>query len=113
MFKDYQESTKELLSSKPKNTNWIDVLQRHKEMITIIQHERIIHLLVTIFIGTVMSISFLATIITKEAYMLLLDTPLLFLFFGYLLHYRYLENTTQYWYRLTESIKKVLNQTED
>jgi hypothetical protein len=75
-------------------------------MVTIIQHERLIHLLVTIFVGSVMTTSSFIVIVTKQLELLIIAVPLLFLFTAYILHYRYLENTTQSWYLLEEEIKK-------
>jgi hypothetical protein len=108
MFKEYDKKIKEILSEGKEGTDWKSVLADHIEMIVNIQHERLIHLLVTIFVGTVMSLLFLNTIATEKSILLILDIPLLFLFAGYLIHYRFLENTTQKWYGITEQIKKHL-----
>ena len=107
MFKDYQKQVEKILENESSD-NWEDTLKLHKEMVAIIQHERLIHLLVTFFVGVVMSMSFIATIITEKAYLLFLNIPLLFLFIGYIFHYRYLENTTQKWYLYTNKIRKRL-----
>ena len=108
MFKKYQIKLEKSLEDKS-SKNWNEVLTDHKEMISLIQHERLIHLIVTVFVGTVMSLSFFITILTEKIYLLLLDLPLLILFIAYLIHYRFLENTTQKWYLLTEKIKENLS----
>lgn len=108
MFNKYNIKTKEILSSASSEINWKIILEKHKQMIAIIQHERLIHLLVTIFVGISMLLCFLTTIITQKFYLLLLDIPLFFLFIGYIFHYRYLENTTQTWYELQNLIEKKL-----
>ena len=74
-------------------------------MISRIQHERLIHLLVTIFVGIAMTLASLLIILTGSSTLLLLDIPLLMLFVGYLFHYRFLENTTQNWYKIEDQIK--------
>jgi hypothetical protein len=94
----------ELISNKPLNTNWENVLAQHRTMIDRIQHERLIHLMVTIFVGLTTFIGALTAIVTKELVLLLISTPLLCLFIGYLFHYRYLENTTQSWYKIEDRI---------
>lgn len=109
MFKNYDKKIREMLSAKNEKTDWKRVLKEHRKMIAVIQHERLIHLMVTIFVGIVMSMAFFTTIILGQSYLLLLDIPLLMLFVGYLFHYRFLENTTQRWYLLTESIKESLD----
>jgi hypothetical protein len=108
MFKAYDEEIKKLLSSKSSSVDWRSVLENHKKMILRIQHERLIHLLVTIFVGTIMSISSFITIITRKPDLLIFCIPLLFLFLGYIFHYRFLENTTQGWYLVEDNIKKIL-----
>ena len=108
MFKSYDAQITKVLSSKTSGVNWKNTLKTHKRMIEIIQHERLMHLLVTIFVGTILSLTSLATVITGEAYLLFLDIPLIILFTGYLIHYRCLENTTQSWYKLEEKIEKNL-----
>ena len=106
MFDIYDLKIKKILSVNNSDTDWKNILENHKEMIAKIQHERLIHLLVTIFVGTVMSISSLIALVTKEIYLIIFCFPLLLLFLAYLFHYRYLENTTQNWYIIEENIKK-------
>jgi len=106
MFKKYDMEIKEILSKKDSAIDWKNVLENHKEMIEKIQHERLIHLLVTIFVGSIMTISSFIVITTKQPELLIISFPLLFLFLAYLFHYRFLENTTQDWYLLEEQIKK-------
>ena len=108
MFKDYERKIKEYLTTSSPNTPWGVLLNDHKEMVSIIQHERLIHLLVTVFVGVAMLLCSLATVMTRDSFLLLLDVPLLALFVGYIFHYRYLENTTQKWYLLTAQLKKKL-----
>jgi uncharacterized membrane protein len=105
MFESYDKNIREILRGENNSKNWNEVLDNHREMIRIIQHERLVHLMVMIFVGIVMSMSFLATIMSEKFYMLLLDIPLLILFVGYLFHYRFLENKTQSWYKLQREIE--------
>lgn len=108
MFKAYDRKIHETLSASADGTDWKKILKNHREMIKTIQHERLIHLLVMIFTGTVMSLSFFFTILIQMPALILLDVILFGLFIGYVLHYRYLENTTQSWYRLRDRIKEKL-----
>ena len=104
MFKTYDEKLKKILSEKPSNTDWKQVLDHHRTMISRIQHERFIHLLVTIFVGLVMSVASFATILTQNPGLLVIAAPLIILFIAYIFHYRFLENTTQAWYKLEDDI---------
>lgn len=108
MFKSYDLKIKEILSNKPEGTNWKGVLKNHQLMLSRIQHERLIHLLVTIFVGIVMTLTFLTTTVTQIQVLVLLDLILIILFTGYIFHYRFLENTTQSWYKLEDEIRRKL-----
>jgi hypothetical protein len=106
MYSEYQKKIRKLLSSDSPSTNWNVALETHLSMISVIQHERIIHLMVTIFVGVAMILTCLTTIVTGKPYLLLLDFPLIALFMGYIFHYRYLENTTQSWYKITDLLRE-------
>ena len=106
MFKDYDDQIKKALSSEEKREDWKEILEEHKAKVTQIQHERLIHLLVTMTVCIAMVLCVLTTIITSKASLLYLDFPLIALFTAYILHYRFLENTTQSWYKLTDRIKE-------
>jgi len=108
MFRDYDKTVKKLLSSNDKSEDWNSVLENHKLMVSQIQRERLIHLLVTIFVGIAMLLCVLTTLITSNTYLLYVDLPLLILFLAYIIHYRFLENTTQSWYKITDKIKEKL-----
>jgi len=104
MFKTYDEKIKKTLSEKVLNVDWKEILKQHQRMILRIQHERLIHLLVTMFVGLVMSIGAFITVITQKPDLLILVFFLFALFIVYLFHYRFLENTTQIWYKIEEEI---------
>jgi drug/metabolite transporter (DMT)-like permease len=104
MFNTYNAQVKNILSDQNPNTNWSQVLDHHRLMLSRIQHERLIHLLVTIFVGLVMSAALFTALIAQLAKLLLYTSPLLVLFIAYLFHYRFLENTTQSWYKIEDDI---------
>ena len=109
MFKDYDKRIKGVMHAHEDSTDWDGLLKVHRTMIARIQHERLIHLLVTIFVGLIMSISAFITIMMQKTDLLFLCIPLLFLFVAYLLHYRFLENTTQSWYILDDKIQSQID----
>jgi len=104
MFNIYDLKIKSILAKKTSDVDWENILEYHKIMISRIQHERLIHLIVTVFVGIVLSITSLVVIITTNVNLLFFCALLLFLFIAYLLHYRFLENTTQNWYKLEDEI---------
>lgn len=108
MFKTYDKTIRKTVLEKSAKTDWKEVLNYHQVMLLRIQHERLIHLLVTIFVGLVMSLVAFTTIITQNPVLIWLVIPLVLLFIGYLLHYRFLENTTQSWYKMEDKIRTFL-----
>jgi hypothetical protein len=110
MFKTYDLKIKKLLADKPEGANWKKVLAHHKLMVARIQHERLIHLIVTVFVGIVLMSSFFVTLLSTLPWLLLLDSILTILFLAYIFHYRFLENTTQNWYKLEDGILNLLQE---
>ena len=104
MFKTYDKEIKRILAEKDIKVDWKKILGQHRRMTERIQHERLIHLLVTMFVGTVMSMGAFMTIIFQNAMLAILTILLLILFTAYLFHYRFLENTTQSWYKIEERL---------
>ena len=68
--------------------------------ISFFQHERLIHLLVTIFTGTIACL-FLLGFLALENFFLLL----LFVLIPYIFHYYFLENNVQKLYKIYDEIK--------
>ena len=80
-----------------------------KEIITAIsffQHERFVHLLVTVFVGLSCILFLLGALQFGIIGLFLLFAISLILFIFYILHYYYLENGTQKLYDLYFEIKK-------
>lgn len=108
MFKTYNIDISSTLFEKEKNINWKEILIRHKLMISRIQHERHIHLMVTIFVGICTILCFLGVVLSQNKLLGCLTLLLIVLFTAYILHYRFLENTTQKWYEFEGQISKNL-----
>lgn len=79
--------------------DWDKVLEEHRDKIAFFQHERLVHLLVTILFA-IMTLMTVIAFVTTEIIGLL---PLGILFMGltvpYIRHYYFLENQTQELYR--------------
>jgi len=85
---------------KMKLHEYIKSLDSGKEKIDInyiifFQHERLVHLIVTFFVGIAMVLFFIGFIITENVYVFILFSILLCLFIPYIFHYYYLENNVQ------------------
>lgn len=104
-LKTYIEKTNNLLAkSKLKNKN--EVISEHITQIKIFQHERLIHLIVTTFVGIISILFFIVGVITQNIILLFLFILTLFLFIPYIFHYYYLENNTQKLYIQLSQLKE-------
>lgn len=85
---------------KMKLHEYIKYLDEGKEKIDInyiifFQHERLVHLIVTFFVGIAMVLFFIGFLITENILVFVLFILLLCLFIPYIFHYYYLENNVQ------------------
>ena len=82
----------------------------HQEKIRILQHERLVHLIVTVMVVFVELFVVGLTILHQELGILppviMLGLAILLGFYFY--HYFFLENTVQRWYRMEDELKKEL-----
>ena len=81
------------------------LLEWHKTKLAWIQHERLIHLLVTILTAGAFLFALGAWLATQSLAALLFTLALLVLLACYLFHYFRLENTVQHWYRIADRLR--------
>lgn len=93
---NYVQETDKLLESNQKLTK--EDLENHLRQIGFFQHERLIHLIVTVFTGIIAVLCLLFGLLTQNLSLLLLFILLLCLFIPYILHYYLLENNVQKMY---------------
>lgn len=99
---DYIKVTKALLKKKIKKSD----LEELNTKITFFQHERMIHLFVTItFIF--LTIIFLALGMISYIFLIIFAILIIFDIF-YIIHYFYLENSVQYLYKLYDELNEKL-----
>lgn len=92
---DYIKEIDNLLNSNKKITE--DVINNHLTKISFFQHERLIHLLVTLFYAMIFIIF---TALCFVHYMFVIVTIILMVFLiCYVIHYFHLENGVQYLYK--------------
>lgn len=97
------------IDKKIKDKNITDKdIKNHLIKIKFFQHERLIHLLVTLFYGVFV---FLAVIISFKTwlFLIILYLALIVLIF-YVRHYFFLENHVQYLYKQYDKMKNIINQ---
>jgi hypothetical protein len=85
-------------SNEPKD--WASIREYHKSQIEFMQHERLVHLLVTLAFAFVLIASYIITVIYPITAMMLLDLIVTVLEVFYIIHYYRLENGVQRWYKL-------------
>lgn len=96
-LKNHIKKTDALLKEN-KIKNKEEILEEQLTQISIFQHERFIHLLVTVFVGIIAVLFFLFGLLLENVMILLLFGITLLLFIPYILHYYHLENGVQRMY---------------
>lgn len=92
---------------------WEELLQEHLTQIAFFQHERLIHLLVTLTFAILAVATILVELISEYTPLLILFALLLVLLVPYIKHYYLLENKTQYMYeQYDEMLKKAKEEKE-
>lgn len=93
---EYRKRIDELL--KRENENWDEILTEHLVQIGFFQHERLVHLIVTVTFAILEMLSVVTTILAFTPVLGLLDLLFLVLLIPYVRHYYILENETQKMY---------------
>jgi Flp pilus assembly protein TadB len=100
MKKQIKEYIKEVEEKIYKN----EITQEYKKdmlnYISFYQHERLIHLIVTLFVGICAIIFFLAMLYFEKLTITIIFIILIILFIPYIFHYYFLENNIQKLYTL-------------
>ncbi len=94
----YCRAVEQLLADPPKDIDWNAVKNAHLQQIAFFQHERLIHLIVTMTFAVLTLLSAGFAILTEKPFMLLLTMALLILLIPYIAHYYLLENKVQSMY---------------
>lgn len=92
--------------------DYITRLDEGKEKIDVnyivfFQHERLVHLIVTFFVGLIMSLFFIAFLLTENILVFVLFLLLLCLFIPYIFYYYYLENNVERLYNYYFQSKRI------
>jgi hypothetical protein len=85
-----------------KGTARLDITQAfHNRQIGFLQHERLVHLLVTLAVALLFMLALIFTLLSGSLFALAFAGGLLGLTGFYLIHYFRLENAVQRWYRIS------------
>jgi phosphoglycerol transferase MdoB-like AlkP superfamily enzyme len=104
-MKRHERYVKEMLEKNLGREALIELLAYHDKQIQWLQHERLIHLLVMLFVCLFFLLSFGFTIANLSLPYIILSALLMILSVAYIIHYYRLENGVQRWYLLSNQIK--------
>lgn len=95
------------LATAGESSDWAGLARFHRAQIAYLQHERLIHLLVTLFFGACTLLTLFLVVLHPQVPVgvLLLLLLLLTLLVPYVAHYYKLENGVQRWYHLANEIE--------
>ncbi|MDO4796453.1 MAG: hypothetical protein Q4A01_00360 [Coriobacteriales bacterium] len=91
----YRKRIDALLDDNATDVDWHALLEEHLVQTSFFQHERLVHLLVTLAFALMELASALVALCTQNLVSALLMLMFLVLLAPYLVHYYYLENETQ------------------
>lgn len=101
---NYMKYIEDRLGKCPDAEELLDIMAEHKDKIAFMQHERIVHFLVTMLFTLVLAVFVAALVFTVNLAMLLMVTIILVLLMFYIKHYYFLENTVQKMYKVYDEI---------
>jgi len=111
---NYRKYIDKLLSgeiSKEENEKtWQDVLEEHLNQVGFFQHERLIHLIVTVTFAIMTIMALAIFLITENIAVVALIVMLLVLLIPYIRHYYILENEVQKMYKQYDQIIRLARQ---
>ena len=103
---NYRLKTDNLLANPDKisKEEWKKILQEHLTQIGFFQHERLVHLIVTVTFAILTMMSIIASIMISNPMLLVLTLLFLVLLVPYIMHYYTLENEVQKMYNQYDEI---------
>lgn len=101
----YRKRIDALLEQAPEGTDWETILQEHMTQVSFFQHERLIHLVVTVTFAILTMLALAIYCIAEYMPVLILIVLLLVLLVPYIGHYYTLENEVQKMYGQYDEIQ--------
>ena len=101
---NYLRAIRKILAEDAPGTDWKEIALRHLIKIEFYQHERFIHLVVTVLFALMEVICISTVLITSNLWALALALMILVLLVPYIGHYYFLENSVQELYLIYDEI---------
>lgn len=105
-LKTHTELIKKLLLEEKESCDWKGLIEYNKTRISFMQHERLIHLLVTLFFALFLFISIGLALSYPRLEFAILTALFFIMTAAYIVHYFTLENGVQKLYRLHDEIEQ-------
>ena len=109
MYKYLLEQEKILLNALKYEDDLEKIYEYSKTQIAWISHERLVHLLITLYFGMLVLISVFAAVILRYILLGVLFAILTIVFMFYIVHYYRLENGVQRLYKISNQIYNKIN----
>lgn len=104
-YEKWLVETKEKIDKNKLDRNMIDkILIFHEKQILFIQHERLIHLIITIITGILFLLSSVFYLFIPFKFFIIIPLIFVVVLLFYIQHYCFLENTVQKWYKIYNEI---------
>lgn len=108
-LKKYMKSLRQSLDSAETSEELEKIMAEHKDKIAFMQHERLVHFLVTMMFAVILVIFVGVHLVTENILVSLLVVIITVLLGFYIKHYYFLENTVQEMYRIYDEINAKKN----
>jgi hypothetical protein len=112
-MKAHESYVQKALGKNPDEEKLKELLIYHDKQIQWMQHERLVHLIVMLFICFFTLIAFGFAAIQPSLPSIILCVILLVLSFAYIIHYYRLENGVQKWYVISNQIRNSFSEILD
>jgi len=109
-MKKHEAAVRQLLIEQDCNADTAAVLQKHVRITGYMQHERLIHLIVTLAFGFFLLAAIVGLLVKPVFLMKILSALLFALLIPYIAHYFFLENAIQRWYELADRMEAKLHE---
>lgn len=109
MYRYLLEQEQILLRALEKEEELQKIYEYSKTQIAWLSHERLVHLIVTLFFGGLLSASFIGVFFLQNGYIYIVFIILTILVLFYIIHYYRLENGVQRLYRISNQLYDKIN----
>lgn len=107
-MKEYLAAIDTLLNNQFTKEQWQSYIEKHLIQISFFQHERLVHLIVTVIFALLEMMAFIMVVVAFSPGLMALMLMILVLLIPYIRHYYVLENGVQKMYRqYDEMLKKI------